>query len=101
MDLGHTVVRAPVDGVISQRNVELGQVAQAGQPLLAVVDLDNVWVTANYKENQLENMRPGQKAVVSVDAYGGGRTGAMWTASRRGRGRSSACCRLRTRRGIT
>ncbi|MBV6434527.1 MAG: putative multidrug resistance protein EmrK [Bryobacteraceae bacterium] len=71
LDLGHTVVRAPVDGVISQRNVELGQVAQAGQPLLAVVDLDNVWVTANYKENQLENMRPGQKAVVSVDAYGG------------------------------
>jgi len=71
LDLGHTVVKAPVDGVISQRNVELGQVVQAGQPLLAVVDLDNVWVTANYKENQLENMRPGQKAVVSVDAYGG------------------------------
>ncbi len=71
LDLGHTVVKAAVDGVISQRNVELGQVVQAGQPLLAVVDLDNVWVTANYKENQLENMRPGQKAVVSVDAYGG------------------------------
>jgi membrane fusion protein (multidrug efflux system) len=71
LDLGHTVVKAPVDGIISQRNVELGQVVQSGQPLLAVVDLENVWVTANYKENQLANMRPGQKAIVSVDAYGG------------------------------
>jgi membrane fusion protein, multidrug efflux system len=42
-----------------------------GQPLLALVPLHNVWVTANYKENQLKDMLPGQKAVVSVDAYGG------------------------------
>ncbi len=44
---------------------------QVGQSLLALVPLHNVWVTANYKENQLKNMHPGQKAVITVDAYGG------------------------------
>jgi membrane fusion protein, multidrug efflux system len=43
---------------------------QAGQPLFAIVDLDNLWVTANFKETQLKLMRPGQKAEISVDAYG-------------------------------
>ena len=48
-----------------------GQVVQAGQPLLAVVPLEDVWVVANYKENQLRRIRPGQPAIVAVDAYGG------------------------------
>src|SRR5438309_10539810 len=48
----------------------MGQVMQGGQPLLAIIPLDNVWVTANFKETQLTNMRPGQRATLSVDAYG-------------------------------
>ena len=73
LNLGYTKVKAPVDGIVSQRKVELGQYVQIGQPLLAVVPLEGVWVTANFKENQLENMRPGQKAIITVDAYGGRR----------------------------
>jgi membrane fusion protein (multidrug efflux system) len=51
--------------------VEPGQVVQAGQPLMAVIPLDTVWVIANFKETQLRDMRPGQRATVTVDAYGG------------------------------
>jgi membrane fusion protein (multidrug efflux system) len=70
LNLQYTKLYAPVTGVLSKRNVEAGQVIQAGQPLFAIVDLDNLWVTANFKETQLRNMRPGQKATVQVDAYG-------------------------------
>jgi membrane fusion protein (multidrug efflux system) len=70
LNLQYTKIYAPVTGVLSKRNVEAGQVVQAGQPLFAIVDLDNLWVTANFKETQLRNMRPGQKATVQVDAYG-------------------------------
>ncbi len=71
LNLGYTEVKAPIDGIVSQRKVELGQYVQIGQPLLALVPLHNTWVTANFKENQLKNMRQGQKATVTVDAYGG------------------------------
>jgi len=71
LNLSYTQVKAPVDGFVSQRKVETGQMVQAGQPLLSIVPLHSIWVTANYKENQLENMQPGQKAVITVDAYGG------------------------------
>jgi membrane fusion protein (multidrug efflux system) len=71
LNLEHTQVKAAVDGIVSRRTVEVGQVVQAGQPLLAVVPLDEVWVVANYKESQLRNIRPGQAATVAVDAYGG------------------------------
>jgi membrane fusion protein (multidrug efflux system) len=67
----YTTIRAPVSGVVSQRSVEAGQVVQPGQPLLAVVPLDDIWITANFKENQLRKMHPGQPATVSVDAYSG------------------------------
>jgi membrane fusion protein (multidrug efflux system) len=70
-NLEHTQIKAPVSGVVSRRTVEVGQVVQPGQPLLAVVPLEDVWVVANFKENQLKKIRPGQPAVVSVDAYGG------------------------------
>ncbi len=72
LNLRYTTVHAPASGVISQRSVEVGQVVQPSQPLLAVVplDLDNIWVTANFKETQLKNMRPGQTVIVSVDALG-------------------------------
>lgn len=73
LDLDHTRVVAPAAGVVSKRSVEVGQVVQAGQPLLAVVPLGDVWVTANFKESQLRNIRPGQPATIEVDAYGGRR----------------------------
>jgi membrane fusion protein, multidrug efflux system len=71
LNLERTTVRAPIAGVVSKRTVEIGQVVQAGQPLLAITSLADVWVTANFKETQLDQMRPGQKAEVSVDAYDG------------------------------
>ena len=71
LNLQYATVKAPTRGVVSKKGINVGQVVQAGQPLLAVVDVDNVWVTANFKETQLTNMRPGQRAVVEVDAYGG------------------------------
>jgi membrane fusion protein (multidrug efflux system) len=51
--------------------VEVGQVVQPGQPLLAVVDVANVWVIANYKETQLTHVRPGQRASIAVDTHPG------------------------------
>jgi len=70
LNLKYTTVTAPVRGVVSKKGVNVGQVVSAGQPLFAIVQLDDVWVTANYKETQLKEMRPGQRAVISVDAYG-------------------------------
>ncbi len=68
--LSYSVVKAPVAGVIGRKSVEVGQVIQPGQPLFAVVSLEDVWVTANFKETQLAKMRKGQRAEVDVDAYG-------------------------------
>src|SRR5260370_8334299 len=58
-------------GRVSRKSVELGQVVTAGQALLAVVDLDDVWVLANYKETELTDVRPGQSATITVDTYPG------------------------------
>ena len=70
LNLEYTTITAPVDGVISKKeNVQLGQIIQPGQPLLAVVPLEDIWVTANFKETQLNNMRPGQHTTVYVDTY--------------------------------
>ena len=71
LNLQYTTVKAPTDGVVSRKSVEIGQVIQPGQPLLALVNLADTWITANFKETQLKSMRPGQKADVSVDALGG------------------------------
>ena len=62
VDLVRTVVRAPVDGVVAKRQVQVGQRVQAGAPLLTVVPLDRMHVDANFKEVQLESVRIGQKA---------------------------------------
>ena len=67
LQLQHAEVRAPLDGIISKRSVEVGQVVQMGQPLLAIVPLHEVWVVANFKETQLARIRPGMKAEVHVD----------------------------------
>jgi membrane fusion protein (multidrug efflux system) len=71
LQMAYTEVRAPTDGVISKRSVEVGQVAQVGQPLLAIVPLHEVWVLANFKETQLSRVRPGMKVDVEVDGYPG------------------------------
>ena len=71
LNLQYTVVRAPVSGQVSKKTVELGQIVQPGQPLMALVPLQDIWVTANFKETQLKNMRPGQPVTISVDALGG------------------------------
>jgi membrane fusion protein, multidrug efflux system len=87
LNLGYTEIVAPVAGVATHKQVEPGQIVQQGQGLLVVVPLQDVWVTANFKETQLRKMRPGQKAYVHVDTYGetfpghldsiAGATGAM------------------------
>lgn len=68
--LSYSTLTAPVDGVVSRRSVELGQMVSPMAPLLALVDLNDVWVTANFKEDQLEDIRLGQKAKVKLDTYG-------------------------------
>ena len=70
LNLSYCNIVAPVDGVATHKSVEPGQIVQAGQGLLVVVPLQNVWVTANFKETQLRNMKPGQKAYVKSDTYG-------------------------------
>jgi membrane fusion protein (multidrug efflux system) len=70
-NIEYAVVRAPVAGMVTRKSAEIGQVVQPGQPLLAVVPLKEVWVTANFKETQLDDIRLGQPAEIRVDAYGG------------------------------
>ena len=67
LQLQYTEVRTPIDGVVSKRSVEVGQVVQMGQPLLAIVPLHDVWVLANFKETQVARIRPGMRAEVWVD----------------------------------
>jgi membrane fusion protein (multidrug efflux system) len=69
-DLDFTVVRAPVDGIFSNRLVNVGDFVAVGQRLGNVVPLDDVFIDANFKETQLKRIRPGQLVTVSVDAYG-------------------------------
>jgi membrane fusion protein (multidrug efflux system) len=70
LDLSYTTVVAPVDGVVTKKSVEVGQIVQPGQSLLVLIPLQNIWVTANFKETQLAKVRPGQKAEIHVDMYG-------------------------------
>jgi membrane fusion protein (multidrug efflux system) len=70
LNLQRSTITAPSAGVVSKKSIEVGQVIQAGQPLLALVGQADVWVTANFKETQLKNVRPGQSARISVDALG-------------------------------
>ncbi len=70
LSLSYTTLTAPTDGVVTKKSVEVGQIIQPGQDLLAVIPLHDVWVTANFKETQLANVRVGQKVEVKVDSYG-------------------------------
>jgi membrane fusion protein, multidrug efflux system len=69
LNLQYTKIYAPVSGVIGRKTVEVGQHIQPGQTLLTVVPLDDIWVTANFKETQLKFMRPGQPVRIHVDAF--------------------------------
>jgi membrane fusion protein (multidrug efflux system) len=89
MNLSYTVISSPVTGIVGRRSVEVGQNVNIGQELVDVVPLDDVWVTANFKETQLEHMRAGQPVEIKVDAYGrkwkghvtnlGGGTGSVFS----------------------
>ena len=70
VDLSRTILRAPVDGVISKRTVQVGQKVQAGIPLMAVVPIQDIHVDANFKEGQLTHVRTGQSAEVVSDIHG-------------------------------
>jgi membrane fusion protein (multidrug efflux system) len=70
VDLGRTVIRSPIDGVIARRQVQLGQRVQPSTPLLSVVPVSEMYVDANFKEVQLKMVRPGQKVELVSDLYG-------------------------------
>jgi len=70
LNIEYTTLLAPVDGVVTHKQVEVGQIVQQGQGLMVIVPLQDVWVTANFKETQLRAMKPGQKVEVKVDTYG-------------------------------
>jgi membrane fusion protein (multidrug efflux system) len=69
LELSYTQIVAPVDGVVTHKSVEVGQIVEPGQGLLVIVPLNDVWVTADYKETQLADVRAGQKAEIHVDMY--------------------------------
>ncbi len=70
LNFGYAEIRAPVAGVVSRRTVEQGQLVSPERPLLALVPLDDVWIVANFKEDQIGQMKPGQKARVRIDTFG-------------------------------
>ncbi len=70
LNLQYTTIVAPVSGFVTNRTVEVGQNVQPGQELLRIINLDDIWVTANFKETQLRNMRDNQQVTISVDTNG-------------------------------
>lgn len=69
LQLSYTVITAPVSGIVSKRNIQIGQLVQPGQNMFAIVNTGKIYVTANFKETQLAEMKPGQHAEIDVDAY--------------------------------
>lgn len=68
---GYTTIVAPSDGYVTKKSVEAGNQVQPGQPLMAVVPLDDIWITANFKETQLQKVKPGQRVDIRVEMYPG------------------------------
>jgi membrane fusion protein, multidrug efflux system len=89
LNLSYTIIRTPVTGIIGKKSVEVGQNVSIGQEMLEVVPLDDVWITADFKETELAHMRAGQPVEIKVDAYGrtwkgrvtniGGGTGSVFS----------------------
>jgi len=69
LQLSYTTIIAPASGVVSKKNIQLGQLVQAGQTLFSVVNDNSIYITANFKETQLDKIRTGQKVDIEVDAY--------------------------------
>ena len=91
LNLSYTVITAPHDGIMGRRSVNVGQLLNPSQQVATIVDINNVWITANYRENQMKNVKIGGLAKVTVDALGGkefegkitaisGATGARYSA---------------------
>jgi membrane fusion protein (multidrug efflux system) len=70
LNLQYTKIVAPVNGIVSNRTVEVGQNVLTGQEMMKIIPLEDIWVTANFKETQLRKMKPGLKADIAVDANG-------------------------------
>jgi membrane fusion protein (multidrug efflux system) len=70
LDISYTNIVAPVSGVVGKRSVEIGSTVQPGQQLLTIAQIDDLWVTANFKETQLRRMGPGLRVEIKVDAFG-------------------------------
>lgn len=71
LNYGYTKIYSPADGYVTKKTVQVGNQIQPGQPLMAVVSLNGIWVVANYKETQLGRIRPGQRVVIKVDMFPG------------------------------
>lgn len=71
LDLARTIIRAPIDGVVANRKVQVGQQVAPGAALMTIVPVTQVHVDANFKESQLRRVRPGQRAILTSDLYGG------------------------------
>jgi membrane fusion protein (multidrug efflux system) len=71
LNLGYTRIIAAASGYVTRKSVQTGNQVKDGQPLMAIVDLDNLYVVANYKETEMERIRPGQPVRITVDAYPG------------------------------
>ncbi|MBK7669685.1 MAG: HlyD family secretion protein [Sphingobacteriaceae bacterium] len=69
LQLSYTKIYAPVSGLISKNNIQPGQLIQAGQPLMSVVQDKEVWIIANFKETQMETIKVGNEVIIKVDAY--------------------------------
>ncbi len=70
LNLSYTKIYAPISGIVGRKTVELGQRVQPGQSLMVIVPIDDIWITANFKETQLRRMRPGQAVRIYVDTFG-------------------------------
>lgn len=71
LNLSYTKIYAPSDGYVTKKAVDAGNFVQPGQPLMSIIDLGNIWITANYKESQLTDVKPGQVVEFEVDTYPG------------------------------
>ncbi|MGA2775823.1 MAG: HlyD family secretion protein [Candidatus Omnitrophota bacterium] len=68
-NLQYTKIYSPVDGYVTKKSVEIGNQIKAEQPLMAIIGLNDIWLTANYKETQLKNVKKGQRVLIKVDTY--------------------------------
>jgi membrane fusion protein (multidrug efflux system) len=71
LNLSYGVVKAPVAGIVSRKNVEVGSLVSPDRPVLALVPLDDVWIVANFKEDQIGAMKAGQPASIQIDTFSG------------------------------